>query len=44
MLEGHETEVKIGLLVAGIAFALGWICGGSYFERRERKSRHKLRF
>jgi len=44
MLEGHETEVKIGLLVAGIAFALGWLCGGGYYARRERKSRHKLRF
>jgi len=44
MLEGHETEVKIGLLVAGIAFALGWLCGGGYYARRERKSRYKLRF
>jgi predicted MFS family arabinose efflux permease len=44
MLEGHEAEVKIGLLVAGIAFALGWLCGGGYYARRERKSRHKLRF
>lgn len=44
MLEGHETEAKIGLLVAGIAFALGWLCGGAYYARRERKSRHKLRF
>jgi uncharacterized protein YgiM (DUF1202 family) len=44
MLEGHETEAKIGLLVAGIAFVLGWLCGGGYYARRERKSRHKLRF
>ena len=44
MLEGHETEAKIGLLVAGIAFALGWLCGGGYYARRERKSRYKLRF
>ena len=44
MLEGHESEVKIGLIIAAIAFALGWLCGGSYYARRERKSRHKLRF
>ena len=44
MLEGRETEVNIGLIVAVIAFAMGWFCGGSYYARRERKSRHKLRF
>lgn len=44
MLEGHETEVKIGLIIAAFAFVLGWICGVGYYERRERKWRHKLRF
>jgi uncharacterized protein YgiM (DUF1202 family) len=44
MLEGHESEVKIGLIIAAIAFVLGWLCGGGYYARRERKSRHKLRF
>lgn len=44
MLEGHETEVKLGLIIAAVAFALGWLCGGGYYARRERKSRHKLRF
>ena len=44
MLEGHETEVKIGLIIAAFAFVLGWLCGGGYYARRERKSRHKLRF
>ncbi|MBM4299046.1 MAG: hypothetical protein FJ143_15025 [Deltaproteobacteria bacterium] len=44
MIEGHETEVKIGLIIAAMAFALGWLCGGGYYARRERKSRHKLRF
>jgi hypothetical protein len=43
MLEGHETELKIGFLIAGIAFLLGWLCGGSYYLRRERKSWRKLR-
>ncbi len=44
MVEGHETEVKMGLIVAAFAFVLGWVCGVSYYERRERKWRHKLRF
>jgi hypothetical protein len=44
MLEGHETEVKLGLIIAAIAFVLGWLCGAGYYARRERKSRHKLRF
>jgi hypothetical protein len=44
MLEGHETEVKIGLIIAASAFLLGWICGVGYYERRQRKWRHKLRF
>jgi hypothetical protein len=44
MLEGHETEVKIGLIIAAFAFILGWVCGVGYYERRERKWRHKLRF
>ncbi len=44
MLEGREAEMKIGLLIAGVAFAIGWFCGGSFYQRRERKSRYKLRF
>ena len=44
MVEGHETEINIGLIIAAIAFALGWLCGGSFYARRERKWRHKLRF
>jgi len=44
MLEGHETEVKLGLIIAAIAFVLGWLCGAGYHARRERKSRYKLRF
>jgi hypothetical protein len=43
MIEGHETELKIAFLIAGIAFLLGWLCGGSYYLRRERKSWRKLR-
>jgi len=44
MIEGHEAEVKIAALVAAIAFVAGWFCGGSYYIRRERKARRKLRF
>jgi len=43
MLEGHESEVKIGLLVAGVAFVIGWFCGGHYYIRREHKYRRRLR-
>jgi hypothetical protein len=44
MIEGHEREFKIGVLIAVGSFALGWLCGGSYYVRRERKRRGKLRF
>jgi len=43
ILEAHEAEVKIALLVAAVAFVLGWICGGLYSVRRERKHRRRLR-
>lgn len=43
MLDAHESEVKIGLLVAGIAFVIGWFCGGHYYIRREHKYRRRLR-
>jgi hypothetical protein len=43
MLEGHESEVKIGLLVAGVTFVIGWFCGGHYYIRREHKYRRRLR-
>lgn len=43
MLDAHESEVKIGLLVAGIAFVIGWFCGGHYYIRREHKHRRRLR-
>jgi hypothetical protein len=44
MLEGHEAEVKIGLLIASVAFILGWFCGGHFYVRRERKRRSRLSF
>jgi hypothetical protein len=44
MIEGHEEEFKISVVIALGSFVLGWICGGSYYVRRERKRRGKLRF
>ena len=44
MLEAHEAEVKLSVLVAGGAFILGWICGGHFSVRRERKRQRRLRF
>lgn len=43
MLEGHESEVKIGLLVAVVAFMIGWFSGGHYYIRREHKYRRRIR-
>ena len=43
ILETHESEAKIGLLVAAIAFVIGWFCGGHYYIWREHKSRRRLR-
>lgn len=43
MLEAHELEVKMGLAVAGVAFVIGWFCGGRYYIWRERKYRRRLR-
>ena len=43
MLEGRETEVKIALLIAAVAFVFGWFCGGHYYIRREHKYRRRLR-
>jgi uncharacterized protein YgiM (DUF1202 family) len=44
MIEAHNTEVKIALLVATVAFFLGWFCGGHYYLWRERKRQRRLRF
>jgi hypothetical protein len=43
LLGAHEAEVKIALVVGGVAFVLGWVCGGLYSVRRERKYRRRLR-
>ena len=43
MLESYEFEVKLALLAAGIAFVIGWFCGGHYYIRREHRHRRRLR-
>lgn len=44
MLEGRENELIVGAAVAAAFFIVGWICGGNYYVRRERKQRNRIRF
>jgi hypothetical protein len=44
MVEGHETEVLVAMAIAVAFFLIGWICGGNYYLRRDRRHRTKLRF
>jgi hypothetical protein len=44
MLEGHETELMIAAAIAATFFLIGWICGGHYSVRRDRRRRTKIRF
>jgi hypothetical protein len=44
MLEGHETELLVAAAIAVVFFSVGWICGGNYYLRRDRRRRSKLRF
>jgi hypothetical protein len=44
MLEGHETELLVAMAIALAFFLMGWICGGNYYLRRDRRRRTKLRF
>lgn len=44
MLEGHETELLVAAAIAVVFFSIGWICGGNYYLRRDRRRRSKLRF
>jgi len=44
MLEGHGTELTVGVAIALAVFFIGWICGGNYYLRRDRRRRTKLRF
>jgi hypothetical protein len=44
MLQGHGREVLFGATIATAFFCIGWFSGGSYYVRRERRRRTKLRF
>ena len=44
MLEGHEREFLLAVAIAIAFFFIGWICGGNYYVRRDRRRRTKLRF
>jgi hypothetical protein len=44
MLEGHETELMIAAAIATTFFLIGWICGGHYYLRRDRRRRTKIQF
>lgn len=44
LLEGKKWEILRWLGVFVCIFVLGWICGGSYYLRRERAQRSRLRF
>lgn len=43
-LEGREDELWLCLATGLVFFIIGWIFGGSYYVRRERARRTKLRF
>jgi hypothetical protein len=44
MLEGRERELLAAAAIAAAFFVIGWICGGNYYLRRDRRRRTKLRF
>jgi hypothetical protein len=44
MLEGHETELLVAMAIAVAFFSVGWVCGGHYYLRRDRRRRTQLRF
>jgi hypothetical protein len=44
MLEGHETELVVAVAIAVAFFSVGWVCGGNYYLRRDRRRRTQLRF
>jgi hypothetical protein len=44
MVEGHETELLVAAAIAVAFFSVGWVCGGNYYRRRDRRRRTQLRF
>ena len=43
MVEGHETELLVAAAIAVAFFSVGWVCGGNYYLRRDRRRRTQLR-
>jgi hypothetical protein len=44
LLEEREDELMLWLAIAITFFIIGWICGGNFYLRRERRRSRKLRF
>lgn len=44
LLEGREGDMQLWAAIALAFFIIGWICGGNYYLRRERRRRGRLRF
>jgi hypothetical protein len=44
MLEERRDELMLWVGIAFTSFLIGWICGGNFYLRRERKRSRKLRF
>ena len=44
LLEGREGDMQLWAAIAVAFFIIGWICGGNYYLRRERRRRGRLSF
>ena len=44
MLEGREDKLALWVGTAIFFFIIGWICGGNFYLRRDRRRSRKLRF
>jgi hypothetical protein len=42
ILDGHELELLMAAALALSCFVIGWICGGNYYLRRDRRLRRKI--
>jgi uncharacterized membrane protein YciS (DUF1049 family) len=43
MLDGHELELLVAAVLALSFFVIGWVCGGNYYLRRDRRLRSKIK-
>ncbi|MGH7827098.1 MAG: hypothetical protein ACREQ7_18230 [Candidatus Binatia bacterium] len=44
MLEGREDKLALWVGIAISFFIIGWICGGNFYLRRDRRRSRKLTF